>query len=84
MKLLVRNIPRNLSEAELLALFSEHGPVQSCSLVMDEQSGESKGFGFVDLPKAAHAMAAMKTLNGMTIGNSTLRVKRDESKRKNQ
>ncbi|MBT5484544.1 MAG: RNA-binding protein [Gammaproteobacteria bacterium] len=80
MKLLVRNLARNTTEAELLAMFQEHGPVQSCSLVMDEQSKESKGFAFVEMPKAGNAKAAIVHLNGKVVAGSKIRVKKAEVK----
>jgi len=42
---------------------------------MDKKSGQSKGFGFIEMPKAGHAKAAIKNLNNKVIGNSTIRVK---------
>lgn len=52
--------------------------MQSCTLVMDKQAGESKGFGFVEMPKAGEAKAAMKTLNGTELDDSKIRVKKAE------
>ncbi|MBQ0719151.1 MAG: RNA-binding protein [Gammaproteobacteria bacterium] len=80
MKLLVRNLPRTTTETELQALFTEHGSVQSCSLVMDGETGLSKGFGFVEMPKQGEAKAAMKQLNGREIAGSKIRVKKSEAK----
>jgi len=80
MKLLIRNLSRDTTEAELLALFEAHGAVQSCNLVMDKVSGGSKGFGFVEMPKPGEAKAAMKTLNGNEIQGSKIRVKKAEVK----
>lgn len=79
MKLLVRNIDRSITEAELLELFEAYGSVQSCNLVMDQESGSSKGFGFVEMPKSGEAKAAMKSLNNQVLGNSILRVKKADS-----
>jgi len=76
MKLLIRNLDRNTSEESVLALFQSQGAVQSCSLVMDAKSGLSKGFGFVEMPKAGEAKAAIKNLNGKELEGSTLRVKK--------
>jgi len=75
MKLLVRNLDRSTTEEELSELFQGFGVVQSCDLVMDKKSGQSKGFGFIEMPKAGHAKAAIKNLNNKVIGNSTIRVK---------
>jgi len=80
MKLLIRNLARTTSEKELLALFEPFGTVQSCSLVFDKDTGESKGFGFVEMPKQGDAKAAMKSLNGTEIANSKIRVKKAENK----
>ena len=78
MKLLIRNLARSTTEAELRALFQAHGSVQSCNLVMDSKTGQSKGFGFVEMPKPGEAKAAMKTLNGKEIAGNRIRVKKAE------
>jgi RNA recognition motif-containing protein len=80
MKLLVRNLDRSVSEAELKSLFQEYGAVQSCNLVMDKVTGESKGFGFVEMPKVGEAKAAIKNLNYKMVGESKVRVKKAEDK----
>lgn len=78
MKLLIRNLARTTTETELLTLFESFGSVQSCNLVMDKETGQSKGFGFVEMPKQGDAKAAMKSLNGKEIAGSKIRVKRAE------
>ncbi len=78
MKILVRNLDRLTTEEELKALFQEFGAVQSCSLVIDRDSGESKGFGFVEMPKSGEAKAAIKNLNNKTVGSNIIRVKKAE------
>ena len=80
MKLLIRNLARTTTEAELRALFEVHGAVQSCNLVLDKATGDSKGFGFVEMPKPGEAKAAMKTLNGTEVAGSKIRVKKAEPK----
>ena len=80
MKLLIRNLARSTTEDELKALFEGYGKVQSCTLVMDKSSGGSKGFGFVEMPKAGEAKAAMKNLNGKDVAGNKIRVKKAESK----
>ena len=47
MKILVRNLERTVTEAELLKLFQEYGTVETCTLVLDAATGKSKGFAFV-------------------------------------
>ena len=78
MKVLVRNLARETTEAELLALFEDFGDVQYCKLVMDKATGKSKGFGFVDMPRAGEAKAAIKGLNARDVGGSRIRVKKAE------
>ena len=80
MKILVRNLSRETSEAELLALFREYGDVQYCKLVMDKLTGKSKGFGFVEMPRAGEARAAIKGLNYRDVGGNKMRVKKAEKR----
>lgn len=76
MKILVRNLPRTLSENELEELFKEHGDVQSCTLILDKATGESKGFGFVEIAKVGNAKAAIQALNGKPVNGNKIRVKK--------
>ncbi|MBT3811465.1 MAG: RNA-binding protein [Gammaproteobacteria bacterium] len=80
MKILIRNLTRNTTEAEFKALFEPYGTVQSCTLVLDKDTGISKGFGFVEMPKIGEAKAAMKNLNGKDVAGSKIRVKKAEQK----
>ena len=78
MKILIRNLPRTLSENELEELFKEHGDVQSCNLILDKATGESKGFGFVEIAKVGNAKAAIQVLNGKPVDGNKIRVKKAE------
>jgi len=80
MKILIRNLDRSTTEAELNTLFQEFGTVQSCHLVTNINDGTSKGFGFIEMPKAGEAKAAIKNLNNKTIGSNKIRVKKAEDK----
>ena len=80
MKLLIRNLSRTTTEVELRAMFEAYGTVQSCTLVIDKETGSSKGFGFVEMPKQGDAKAAMKILNGKDVAGSKIRVKKTEPK----
>ncbi len=84
MKLLIRNLARTTTEAELRAIFERHGVVQSCTLVLDAKTRSSKGFGFVEMPKPGDAKAAMKVLNGMDLDGRRIRVKKAEEQSKSQ
>lgn len=80
MKLLIRNLARSTTEAELQAMFETYGSVQSCTIVMDTKTQVSKGFGFVEMPKPGEAKAAMKNLNGKDVAGNKIRVKKAEPK----
>lgn len=75
MKLLIRNLPRTTTEAELRTLFEAYGKVQSCTLVTEKETGMSKGFGFVVMPRPGDAKAARKNLNGTNLAGKIIRVK---------
>lgn len=81
MKLLVRNLAKSTTEEKLLSLFKEHGNVQSCNLVLDKATGLSKGFAFIEMPKAGEAKAAIKQLNSYKLAGNLIRVKKAETKK---
>ncbi|MBQ0834163.1 MULTISPECIES: RNA recognition motif containing protein [unclassified Marinobacter] len=75
MKLLVRNLARTTTEQEIQELFSAHGTVTECTLVLDKETGKSKGFGFVEMPHAKEAKLAKAHLNDSRVGKNKIRVK---------
>ena len=75
MKLLVRNLSRTTTEQELRILFSAHGTVTECSLVLDQATAKSKGFGFVIMPNEAEAKKALSTLHETRVAKNKIRVK---------
>ncbi len=75
MKLLVLNLPRNFSENDLAKLFKKYGNIKACNLVLDTQTGTSKGFGFVEMALEHEAEIAIKELNGSTVEKKKIRVK---------
>jgi len=75
MKLLVRNLSRTTTEQELRILFSAHGSVTECSLVLDQATAKSKGFGFVVMPNDAEAKAALAGLHETRVAKNKIRVK---------
>ena len=83
MKIMMRNLSRDTTEAELLTLFKAYGNVQYCTLVMDKVTGKSKGFGFVEMPHAGEARAAIKGLNYRDIDGNRIRVKKAEKREDN-
>lgn len=80
MKILVRNLSRKTTEEELRVLFETYGEVTSLNLVMDSETGSSKGFGFVEMPNSREAAKAIKKLNSQNVANNRIRVKEAEEK----
>lgn len=76
MKILVRNLARATTEDNLKALFAPFGAIQYCNLVLDKESGVSKGFAFIEMPKPGEAKAAIKALNNKSHDGVKIRVKR--------
>jgi RNA recognition motif-containing protein len=62
MNLFVTNISRTVNEDALKALFSEFGQVASVKIIGDKFTGESKGFGFIEMPNDDHASTAIRRL----------------------
>ena len=59
----VGNLKYDVTEDELRDVFSQHGEVQSVAIIRDRATGQSKGFGFVEMPNKNEADAAIQTLN---------------------
>ena len=78
MKILIRDLARTTTEQEIREMFEAYGSVQSCSLGLDKETGASKGFGFVEMPKPGEANAAIKSLNGKQVAGNKIRVKKAE------
>ena len=74
MNIYVGNLGYSVTEGQLEALFQEFGAVASVNLIKDKYSGESKGFGFVEMNKQAEAEEAIKKLNGRTLDRRNLTV----------
>ena len=80
MKILVRNLDRGVTDAEVLDLFKAYGLVESCVVVKDAATGKSKGFGFVEMPNPREAVKAVKGLNTLKVKGAGIRVKIAEDK----
>jgi cold-inducible RNA-binding protein len=74
MKLYVGGLAYSVTEQELEALFAEHGKVTSTAVIKDRDSGQSKGFGFVEMADDTEAKAAMAALNGKEVSGRALAV----------
>jgi len=73
-KLYVGNLSYDVSSSDLETLLSPHGTVLSAEVISDRSTGQSKGFGFVEMDSAAEAQAAISALNGQEQGGRALTV----------
>lgn len=73
-KLYVGNLSYSVRDEDLQQEFSAYGQVQSAKVMMDRDSGRSKGFGFVEMSNAAEAQAAIQGLNEKNFGGRNLIV----------
>jgi len=73
-KLYVGNLPYSFRDSDMEQAFSQFGSVQSAKVMMDRDSGRSKGFGFVEMGSEAEAKAAIEGMNGQDIGGRGLVV----------
>jgi len=80
MRLYVGNLSYETSEEDLRKSFVEFGTVESVAVVMDKDTGKSKGFAFVEMGSREEAQAAISGLNGRQVGDRTLKV--DEARPK--
>ena len=80
LKILVRNLPRETTEAQLLPLFGEYRAVQYYKLVMDKVTGRTGGFGFAEIPRAGQARVAIRELNAREIGGNRIHVKKPQQR----
>jgi RNA recognition motif-containing protein len=78
-KIYVGNLPFSTTDDDLRDLFARHGEVSSASVVMDRETGRSRGFGFVEM-ETANAQTAITALDGRDMGGRALRVNEAESK----
>ena len=74
MNLYVGNLSFKTTDASLREAFQAHGQIESARVVMDRDSGRSKGFGFVEMPNREEAMAAIKALNGIELEGRNINV----------
>ena len=73
-KIYVGNLSRNTSEQELEAAFSAFGAIRSVAIIRDRYTGDSRGFGFVEMDNEQEAGEAIGKLNGTELGGRTLTV----------
>ena len=73
-KLYVGNLPYSATEQTLRETFSQCGTVDSATMVTDRDTGQSKGFGFVEMSSASEAQKAIQELNGSTLEDRQIKV----------
>jgi RNA recognition motif-containing protein len=83
MRLYVGNLDFRVTDEELRSAFMAYGSVASASVVIDRDTGRSRGFGFVEMPNSAEAEAAIRGLNGSQLRERSLTVNeaRDRAER---
>lgn len=74
MNIYVGNLPFTITEDKLMDLFGDFGEVSRVNLVIDKATGQPRGFGFVEMPTQSEAEAAIKSLNGTSVGGRTIQV----------
>ena len=78
-KIYVGNLPFSADEAAVRALFSQHGTVESVALITDRDTGQPRGFGFVEMSQA-DAARSIQSLNGYQMDGSALKVNEAQAK----
>ena len=73
-KLYVGNLGYNVTDGDLAKLFEAHGTVESAQVIMDRDTGRSKGFGFIEMGTDAEAQKAIQALNGAEVEGRPLTV----------
>lgn len=74
MNIYVGNLAYSVTEEELREAFGAYGEISSCSLISDKFTGQSKGFGFVEMPNNSEADAAIKALNETPLKGRNIKV----------
>ena len=74
MNIYVGNLSWSATESELQTLFEAHGTVSSVAIIKDKYSGQSRGFGFIEMPNDAEGNDAINALNGQDFGGRNLKV----------
>lgn len=74
MNIYIGNLPYSTDDGELREVFEAHGEVSSARVILDRDTGRSKGFGFVEMPNDEEAHKAIEALNGSPFGGRSIRV----------
>ncbi|MDR0419370.1 MAG: RNA-binding protein [Prevotellaceae bacterium] len=74
MTIYVGNIAYSMKEEDMKSTFSEYGNVESSKIIIDRQTGRSKGYGFVEMPNESEANAAVEALNDREVAGRRIKV----------
>lgn len=80
MNIYVGNLSYEITDDEVKDLFSPHGEIASVSIIKDKHSGQSKGFGFIEMPNQAEAEEAIKALNESELKGRNIKVNQAKPK----
>ena len=83
MRLYVGGLPYATTENDLISLFEQIGAVTSATVIIDRETGRSKGFGFVDMESNEDGQRAIEQLNGSAMGNRTITVNEARERQNN-
>ena len=81
-KLYVGNLPFTSTEEELRTLFGQHGSVDSVNVITDRETGQARGFAFVEMSEPSAASDAIKALDGTQLGGRALKVNEAQDKQR--
>ena len=84
MKLYVGNLSADTTEETLRQAFESHGEVTSLNVIKDRYTGESRGFGFVEISNKAEGQAAISSLNGTELDGNSLKVNEARPRNENR
>ena len=79
MKIFVGGLPSDIDDVDLKEMFELYGEVSSAKIILDKETGRSRGFGFVDMPDSAEARQTIELLDGVGMKGKKLSVKEAET-----
>lgn len=84
MNLFVAKLSSSTTDDDLQGLFSQHGEVASAKVIIDRETGNSKGFGFVEMPNDEEGQEAIDTLNDSELDGNQIVVKKANPRNENR
>jgi RNA recognition motif-containing protein len=81
MNIYVGNLSYQTNDQDLRSAFEAFGKVSRATVIMDRETGRSKGFGFVEMPNNAEAEEAIRSMNGRSVDGRNIRVNQAEERK---